>query len=148
MVGVGLPTPTIVLRAGLGPHGLGTCTSYVITSMATLGRWFRRTRRAVAAVQLLAFAGALVFQGIAHSVETVAPNSTVQTPGQNQARPHDLLTCPSCTLLRTPAHVADVPRVSLWEITGRAATGLALDTAPQRLAEQSLFSRAPPALRA
>lgn len=116
--------------------------------MAKLGHWFRMTRRVVAAVQLLAFAGALVFQGIAHSVETVAPSSTVQTPGQNQTRLHDVLTCPSCTLLRTPAHVADVPRVSLWEITGRAATGLALDAEPQRLADQSLFSRAPPATRA
>jgi hypothetical protein len=116
--------------------------------MTTLGRWFRLTRRAVAAAQLLAFAGALLFQGIAHSVETVGSNSTVQTPGQNQSRAHDVLTCPSCTLLRAPAHAPDVARESFWEADSSAPSGLAPDAAPQQLAELGLFSRAPPSVSA
>ena len=111
--------------------------------MAKLEDWFKLTKRVVVAAQLLAFAGALLFQGIAHSVEAVAPDSTVQTSGESKARAHDLLTCQLCTPL--PAHAPDVDPESLCEGSGSAPSRLLLNAAPEQLANLGLFSRAPPA---
>ena len=114
-------------------------------TMARLSRWFRRSRRALAAAQLLAFAAALFFQGTVHARESGSPTSAVRAWFKDPAKVHDVLTCPVCAIMRTPARPTDGPRVSLWGSTSHTRHDVTNDAAPQRIAESSLFSRAPPA---
>ena len=113
-------------------------------SMPPRQMWFRRPRRAVAIAQLLTFAGALLLQGLAHSIDTGARNHAVKAAAESSTRAHNVVTCLSCTLLRNPARLPDAPRVPIFAATGLALKEQRFDAAPQRHAEQSLFSRAPP----
>lgn len=117
-------------------------------TMARLGRWVRRSRRAIATAQLLAFAGALVFQGAVHAAETDAPASAVRAWNKSAAQAHNVLTCAACTLLRTPARLPDDSRIPQWGSSRHTPSDPATDAVPQRVAEQTLFSRAPPLPRA
>lgn len=117
-------------------------------TMARLSRWLRRSRRVVATAQLLAFAAALFFQGTVHARESGSPASALRAWFKDPAKDHDLLTCAVCALMRTPARLTDGPRVSLWVSASHTNHDVTNDAAPQRLAETSLFSRAPPAPRA
>lgn len=106
--------------------------------------WTRRARRAVAAAQLLAFAGALMFDGGSHRRPVSAP--TVADIGwfTDGARNHDPLTCPACELLRTPARLPAAQELPPIDEGRRAPDAPTLEVAPQLVAESSLRSRAPP----
>ena len=119
---------------------------YELRSMSMPPRhiWFRRPRRAVAIAQLLTFAGALLLQGLAHSIDTSSRTRAVQAADDSSPRAHNVVTCLSCTLLRNPARLPDAPRVPLFVDSGLVVKEQTADSAPQSHAEQSLFSRAPP----
>ena len=113
-------------------------------TMRPLGILVRRSRRAIATAQVLAFAGALMVEGGFHSGQNASPTATALSWFKSVARVHDALTCPACVLMRTPARLPDAQRIPPWDVGSCAPREVTIDGPPQRIAEQSLFSRAPP----
>jgi len=106
----------------------------------------RRIVRALAAVQLLAFAAAPLMEAV--SVEgiqqssVVAPNAHVQGLGSS----HDPATCPACQILRVSARPTEPSALTLFDADAPSRPEFEARVAPQQVPRQGFQSRAPPSL--
>jgi len=104
----------------------------------------RRIVRALAAVQLLAFAAAPLMEAV--SVEgiqrpsVVAPDAHVQGLGSA----HDPATCPACQILRVSARPTEPASITLLDVGAPLRPEFEDLAAPAQVPRHGFQSRAPP----
>ena len=114
--------------------------------MSLVTRVFRIVVPMLAALQLVVFTGAPMYEALTVARQVAASASVTSPDSEPRVPAHDATTCPACQTLRTTAWLPGLPQLEepIGETTA-PATAL-VDPSPRQLPRQGFLSRAPPHL--